>query len=175
FGFVTFKDVSTTKYVCDARLFILHGKKIECKHALKREDLTSSSNNDQVRYFRPAEQHVDTTAGVFPSSSTTTVYPLNAATTIDPNFPVGFYVYSPPIGAATAFATPPWAFSPFLTTSHQPFHPAFSLIQFPTLVESYPLPPPHSPNDQELVENPMQYNAATTLSPCQTTTAISIV
>ncbi|CAF3028348.1 unnamed protein product [Rotaria sp. Silwood2] len=38
FGFVTFSDMATTKAVCSTRIFNLHGRKIECKQALKREE-----------------------------------------------------------------------------------------------------------------------------------------
>lgn len=55
FGFVTFADMSTTTKVCSTRVFNLHGRKIECKRALKREQILGLNETDSNDYksFRP--------------------------------------------------------------------------------------------------------------------------
>ncbi|CAF0803250.1 unnamed protein product [Rotaria sordida] len=55
FGFVTFTDMATTKSVCSTRIFNLHGRKIECKRALKREEILATNENDSndCKSYRP--------------------------------------------------------------------------------------------------------------------------
>lgn len=117
FGFVTFADMTTTKTVCSTRVFNLQGRKIECKRALKREDILSTNEGDSNDYksFRPNN--------ICPSPSSN---PMQTNIHLCPT-PIpssyGQYRQSPP---ALVNALGGWIVNPSMQTIPQMFHPMFN-------------------------------------------------
>ncbi|CAF1632285.1 unnamed protein product, partial [Adineta ricciae] len=113
FGFVTFADMSTTKNVCSTRIFNLHGRKIECKRALKREDILGSNEGDFNDYksFRPNNN-------CSPPSSSTNVQLCS------PSIPLSYGQSSPTfvntLGGWIVNPTMPQMFHPMFNP-HQPY------------------------------------------------------
>ncbi|CAF1150031.1 unnamed protein product [Rotaria sp. Silwood1] len=116
FGFVTFADMSTTKVVCSTRIFNLHGRKIECKRALKREEILGTNEND-YKSFRPNKT---CPSPPVTSNSIPTNLPL-CPTSIPMSY--GQYRQLPP-GIINTLSG--WIVNPSMQTIPQMFHPMFN-------------------------------------------------
>jgi len=122
FGFVTFADMATTKIVCSTRIFNLHGRKIECKRALKREEILAGNEGDSNDYksFRPNN--------ICPSPSPPPPPPPQQPTNISlcpTSIPLSYgqYRQSSP---GTVNALGGWIVNPSMQTIPQMFHPMFN-------------------------------------------------
>jgi len=117
FGFVTFADMATTKIVCSTRIFNLHGRKIECKRALKREEILAGNEGDlnDCKSFRP-----NTTCPSPPPQQQPTNIPL-CPTQVPLSY--GQYRQSSP-GIVNALGG--WIVNPSMQTIPQMFHPMFN-------------------------------------------------
>ncbi|CAF2708221.1 unnamed protein product [Rotaria sp. Silwood2] len=122
FGFVTFADMATTKAVCSTRIFNLHGRKIECKRALKREEILASNENDSNDYksFRP--NNTCSSSPVPPISSNQIPQNIPLCPTSIP-LPYGQYRQLPPAIINTLGG---WIVNPSMQTIPQMFHPMFN-------------------------------------------------
>ncbi|CAF1389473.1 unnamed protein product [Rotaria magnacalcarata] len=125
FGFVTFADMATTKAVCSTRIFDVHGRKIECKRALKREEILAKNEHDSNDYksFRPNNNCLSSsTAG--PVQIQSNSMPVNVplcSTTIQ--MPYEQYRQLPPTIINTLGG---WIVNPSIQTIPQMFHPMFN-------------------------------------------------
>jgi RNA recognition motif-containing protein len=116
FGFVTFADMATTKIVCSTRIFNLHGRKIECKRALKREEILAGNEGDSNDYksFRPNNICSSPSPPVAPSSTNIPLCP-------PPSY--GQYHQSPPTLVNSLGG---WIINPSMQHIPQIFHPMFN-------------------------------------------------
>jgi len=124
FGFVTFTDMATTKIVCSTRIFNLHGRKIECKRALKREEILAGNEGDSNDYksFRPNNSYPSPPPPPPPSSSNPMPPNIQLCPTSIP-LSYGQYRQSPP---AVVNALGGWIVNPSMQTIPQMFHPMFN-------------------------------------------------
>ncbi|CAF1197177.1 unnamed protein product [Adineta steineri] len=120
FGFVTFTDMSTTKTVCSTRIFSLHGRKIECKRALKREDIMATNEGDSNDYksFRPNN--------ICPSLSPPLSNSMPPNIQLCPtSYPLSYVQYRQS-SPAIVNALGNWIVNPSMQTIPQIFHPMFN-------------------------------------------------
>ncbi|UJR34279.1 hypothetical protein I4U23_021683 [Adineta vaga] len=116
FGFVTFADMSTTKTVCSTRIFNLHGRKIECKRALKREEILGSNEGDfnDCKSFRP--NNICSTSSSSPPTNLQ-LYPTS--------MPLSYGQYRQP-SPTFVNTLGGWIVNPSMQTMPQMFHPMYN-------------------------------------------------